>query len=41
VPSKAYSSDDGTNTNFIESFFSRIQRGYVGVHHRFSTRYLD
>jgi len=39
--SKAYSSDDGTNTNFIESFFNRIQRAYVGIHHRFSTRYLD
>ena len=39
--SKAYSSDDGTNTNFVESFFSRVQRAYVGIHHRFSTRYLD
>lgn len=39
--SKAYSSEDGTSTHFIKSFFSRIQRAYVGVHHRFSTRYLD
>lgn len=39
--SEAYSSEDGTNTNFVESFFSRIQRAYVGIHHRFSTRYLD
>ncbi|ANY81254.1 hypothetical protein BB934_26075 [Microvirga ossetica] len=39
--SKAYSSEDGTNTNFVESFFSRVQRAYVGIHHRFSTRYLD
>jgi hypothetical protein len=39
--SKAYSSEDGTNTNLVESFFSRIQRAYVGVHHRFWTRYLD
>jgi hypothetical protein len=39
--SQAYSSEDGTNTNFVESFFSRIQRAYVGIHHRFSTRYLD
>jgi hypothetical protein len=39
--SKAYSSQDYTNTNPIESFFSRIQRANVGVHHRFSTRYLD
>jgi hypothetical protein len=39
--SQAYSSEDGTNTNFVESFFSRIQRAYIGIHHRFSTRYLD
>jgi hypothetical protein len=39
--SKSYSSEDGTNTNFVESFFSRIQRAYVGIYHRFSTRYLD
>ncbi|MXQ14076.1 transposase [Microvirga makkahensis] len=39
--SKACSTEDGTNTNFIESFFSRIQRAYAGVHHRFSTRYFD
>lgn len=39
--SEAYSSEDGTNTNVVESFFSRIQRAYVGIHHRFSTRYLD
>ncbi|MTH97573.1 hypothetical protein [Roseibium sp. RKSG952] len=28
--------DDGINTNYVESFFSRIQRAYVGVHRRFS-----
>ena len=39
--SKAYSSEDGTNTNLVESFFSRIERAHVGIHHRFSTRYLD
>jgi hypothetical protein len=33
--------DDGINTNFVGSFFSRIQRAYVGIHHRFSTKYLD
>jgi transposase-like protein len=35
---KACSSEHGTNTNTIESFFSRIQRANGGVHHRFSTR---
>ncbi len=29
------------NTNHVESFFSRIQRSYVGIHHRFSVRYFD
>jgi len=31
--SKAYQTDDGTNTNQVESFFSRVQRAYVGIHH--------
>jgi hypothetical protein len=39
--SKAYSSEDNTNTNLGESLFSRIQRAYVGVHHHFWTWYLD
>lgn len=39
--SKAYQTDDGTNTNQVESFFSRVQRAYVGVHHRFSLKYFD
>ncbi|ERP97781.1 hypothetical protein Q669_21485 [Labrenzia sp. C1B10] len=39
--SKAYQTEDGVNTNHVESFFSRIQRAYVGIHHRFSLRYFD
>ncbi|MBK5571384.1 MAG: IS1595 family transposase [Ensifer sp. SSB1] len=39
--SKAYQTDDGTNTNQVESFFSRVQRAYVGIHHRFSLKYFD
>lgn len=39
--SKAYATDEGDNTNFVESFFSRVERSYVGVHHRFSVKYLD
>ncbi|WP_371418811.1 transposase [Agrobacterium sp. ICMP 6402] len=31
----------GVNTNHVESFFSRIQRAYIGIHHRFSVRYFD
>lgn len=29
------------NTNHVESFFSRVQRSYVGIHHRFSLKYFD
>ena len=32
--SKTYSTEDGDNTNFVESFFSRIERSYREVHHR-------
>jgi hypothetical protein len=39
--SKEYQAKDGVNTNHVESFFSRIQRAYVGIHHRFSVRYFD
>jgi hypothetical protein len=39
--SKAYQTEDGTDTNRIESFFSRAERSYVGIHHRFSVKYLD
>ena len=39
--SEAYATDEGDNTNFVESFFSRIERSFVGIHHRFSVKYLD
>jgi transposase-like protein len=39
--SKAYQAEDGTNTNQVESFFSRVQRSYIGIHHRYSMRYFD
>lgn len=39
--SQAYQTEDGTNTNQVESFFSRVQRSYVGIHHRFSLKYFD
>lgn len=39
--SKAYQTEDGTNTNQVESFFSRVQRVYVGIHHRFWLKYFD
>lgn len=39
--SKAYQTEDGTDTNRIESFFARVERSYVGIHHRFSVKYLD
>jgi hypothetical protein len=39
--SEAYQDEDGNDTNHVESFFSRIQRSYVGIHHRFSLKYFD
>ncbi|MDL2410561.1 transposase [Rhizobium calliandrae] len=39
--SEEYQTKGGVNTNHVESFFSRIQRAYVGIHHRFSVRYFD
>jgi hypothetical protein len=36
-----YQEDDGTNSNVIESFFSRVEKAYKGINHRFSTKYLD
>jgi hypothetical protein len=39
--STACRSEDGANTNQVESFFSRLERAYVGIQHRFSTRYID
>jgi hypothetical protein len=37
----AYQTENGTDTNRIESFFARIERSCVGIHHRFSVKYLD
>ncbi|MGZ9719604.1 transposase [Rhizobium miluonense] len=39
--SLAYQTEDGTDTNRIESFFARAERAHVGIHHRFSVKYLD
>ncbi|WP_432761413.1 transposase [Rhizobium mayense] len=36
-----YQTEGGVNTNHVESFFSRIQGAYFGIHHRFSVRYFD
>ena len=33
-------SDEGACTNAAESFFSRIRRAEIGIHHHFSGRYL-
>jgi hypothetical protein len=38
--SKAYS-EGGACTNQAESFFSRMRRSEIGVHHRISGKYLD
>ena len=37
--SEAYS-QDGANTNQVESYFSRLRRMVVGQHHRVSAKYL-
>jgi hypothetical protein len=34
-------SDDGACTNQAESFFSRLRRAEIGVHHRISGAHLD
>lgn len=38
--SEAYSMLDGTNTNQVESFFSRLRRMVQGQHHHVSPQYL-
>lgn len=35
-----YVTEDGTNTNQAESWFSRLRRAEYGVHHRISGQYL-
>ena len=32
---------DGTHTNGIESFWSMLKRGYVGVFHQLSAKHLN
>lgn len=39
--SQSFANDDGESTNLVESFFNRVERSYVGIHHRFSMKYLD
>ncbi|KQT42052.1 hypothetical protein ASG43_17405 [Aureimonas sp. Leaf454] len=39
--SEAFRTNDGVNTNHVESFFSRVERAYVGIHHHFSLKYFD
>lgn len=38
--SEEYQNDEGVNTNFAESYFSRLRRMIVGQHHRLSKKYL-
>lgn len=38
--SEAYSEGDGTHTNSVESYFSRLRRMVQGQHHHVSARYL-
>lgn len=38
---REYQAEDGTNTNQVEGFFSRLERSHIGTHHRFSMKYLD
>jgi transposase-like protein len=37
----AYSDGNGTSTNMAESFFSRLRRAEVGIHHRIAGPYLS
>jgi ISXO2 transposase-like protein len=36
-----YKAQDGANTNQAESFFSRLRRAEIGIHHHISGRYLN
>lgn len=38
---EAYQTKDGVNINAIEGFIARVKRACVGVHHRFSAKYVD
>jgi hypothetical protein len=37
----AYSGPDGASTNQAESFFSRMRRAEIGIHHRIAGVYLQ
>ena len=39
--SEEYQNDDGINTNFAESYFSRLRRMVIGQHHKLSKKYLE
>lgn len=36
-----YVADDGANTNQAESYFSRLRRAEIGIHHRIGAQLLD
>ncbi|MGO7864978.1 transposase [Rhizobium ruizarguesonis] len=40
IHSLQHQEDDGTNSNAIKSFFSRVE-AYKGINNRISTKYLD
>jgi len=39
--SEEYQNDEGINTNFAESYFSRLRRMVIGQHHKLSKKYLE
>lgn len=39
--SEEYQTDDKVDTNFAESFFSRLRRMVIGQHHKLSKKYLE
>ena len=39
--SEEYQNDEGVNTNFAESYFSRLRRMVIGQHHKLSKKYLS
>lgn len=39
--SEEYQNDEGINTNFVESYFSRLRRMVIGQHHKLSKKYLE
>lgn len=39
--SEEYQNDEGINSNFVESYFSRLRRMVIGQHHKLSKKYLE